>query len=636
MVFRSENSFTKLADRLFGERARRKLTDYYSLGQKLQQAMINIPPDVYVATQMLFSAIFAVVGVIIGIFIALMIYLFAEIPTFDIYFPEPFLSIWLTYRKAVISLFLVIFVAFLFYSIGQLIFTVYPSYVSSDRKSKIDRLLPNAVMFMYSLSSGGVPLIQIFKSIASYEDVYNELAKEFSRIVLEIEELGNNLVSTLTKAIELSPSKNFADLLQGLVNIIESGGDVTNYFRDRADYYLEMARQDQKSFLDFLSLMGESYITAFVAGPLFLIIIQTVMAVMGEGDVNLLYAVVYMIIPVGAFFFAFIIKLLTPVESGKAPLIREKHLLERDIDKEVLKKWNSWKLRKRLNPKVLFLENPPAVFIISVPVALFFAIFGMLQYTFTPTIDWFFKVDDNIFIAIIIALFPYAVVYQISKRRTSNILKLTPIFLNRLASLNESGMSIPRAIKTLAKTDTTPLRKEIEKINRDLEWNVSLVDSLIRFANRVRTFELTRTVVLLVESLRSTPNVTEILRISAKDASNAELLRRERIKNMSMYVLIIYISFFVFIGIVYIISTTFLSVLAESTSKIASSGAGGFFSMGNISEEFYKNIFMHAAVFQGLFAGLVAGVMGEGDFSSGVKHSLIMLIFAYVLFTVFI
>ncbi|MBE8540634.1 type II secretion system F family protein [Geoglobus acetivorans] len=635
MVFRSENSFTKLADRFFGDRARRRLSDYYELGQKLQQAMINIPPDVYVATQMLFSIALAAFGLILGAIVAIIVYLFVEIPTFDIYFPEPFLSFWLAYRKVFISLFLAVFLGVLFFMIGQFIFAIYPGYVASDRKSKIDRLMPNAVMFMYSLSSGGMPLIQIFKSIASYEDVYSELAKEFSRIILEIEELGHDLVTTLTKAVELTPSKNLADLLQGLITIIESGGDFTSYFRERSDYYLEMARQDQKSFLEFLSLMGESYITAFVAGPLFLIIIQTVMAVMGESDVTLLYAVVYMIIPVGAFFFAFIIKLLTPVESGKAPVIQEKHVLRREIDEDVMKKWNSWKMRKRLNPKELFIENPPAVFLISIPLAVAFALFGIMQYTFSPTIDWFFLVDDNIFISIVIALLPYAVVYQINKRRTGMVLKFTPVFLNRIASMNESGMNITRAIRTLAKTDTTPLRKEIEKINRDLEWNISLVDALIRFANRLRTFELTRTTILLVESLRSTPNVTEILRISAKDASNAELLRRERIKNMSMYVMIIYISFFVFIGIVYIISTTFLSVLAESTSKVAAAG-GGFMSMGSIDEEFYKGIFMHAAVFQGLFAGLVAGVMGEGDFSSGVKHSLIMLIFAYVLFTVFI
>jgi flagellar protein FlaJ len=196
-------------------------------------------------------------------------------------------------------------------------------------------------------------------------------------------------------------------------------------------------------------------------------------------------------------------------------------------------------------------------------------------------------------------------------------------------------MPIYRAITMIAKTDTTPLRKEIQKIKSDLDWGISLNDALIRFANRLRVFELSRTITLLNEALRSTGNVTEVLMISARDTSNAELLRRERYSNMFMYVIIIYIAFFVFIGIVYIISTTFLSTLAESAEKAAQSGAS-LSMIQKIDIETYTNIFMHAAVFQGIFAGLVAGVMGEGSLSSGVKHSLFMLILAYVLFNVFI
>ena len=123
--------------------------------------------------------------------------------------------------------------------------------------------------------------------------------------------------------------------------------------------------------------------------------------------------------------------------------------------------------------------------------------------------------------------------------------------------------------------------------------------------------------------------------VSAKDASNAELMRRERLTNMFMYVIIVYISFFVFIGIVYIISTTFLSTLAESAAKVAESGAS-YQMLQGLNVETYKNIFMHASIFQGIFAGIVAGVMGEGSISSGIKHSLIMLVMAYLLFTILI
>ncbi|MDY6959490.1 MAG: type II secretion system F family protein, partial [Halobacteriota archaeon] len=52
--------------------------------------------------------------------------------------------------------------------------------------------------------------------------------------------------------------------------------------------------------------------------------------------------------------------------------------------------------------------------------------------------------------------------------------------------------------------------------------------------------------------------------------------------------------------------------------------------------EFYYRIFFHAALIQGLCSGFVAGQMGEGKVLAGLKHSLIMLTIAYVIFTFFI
>ncbi|MFW5935935.1 MAG: type II secretion system F family protein, partial [Candidatus Hadarchaeota archaeon] len=269
-----------------------------------------------------------------------------------------------------------------------------------------------------------------------------------------------------------------------------------------------------------------------------------------------------------------------------------------------------------------------------------FILYGILNSPGITTMgfmDWFFAVDDYIFLSMLIIFGPFVLFHEIGKKKINQTLRLTPVFLNKLASANESGMSVYRAITMIANTDTTPLKKEIKKIKSDLDWGISLNNALIRFANRLRVFELSRTTTLLNEALKSTGNVTEVLMISAKDTSNAELLRRERLTNMFMYVIIIYISFFVFIGIVYIISTTFLSTLAESAGEAAQSGASASLGMmGKVDPDLYNNIFMHAAVFQGIFAGLVAGVMGEGNLSSGVKHSLIMLTMAYVLFNVLI
>ncbi|RLI84368.1 type II secretion protein F [Archaeoglobales archaeon] len=649
-MIKEANYLSYLGYKLFGERIRKERHKYYYLEKSLRQAMISMPPEMYIASAQMISLIFGLIGAAVGLLTAYLIVEIVGLPEviIPISLPQPLYTFWMVYRPWVIAGFLAILITVVLYYVGYLLFKIYPSTVISDRKSKINRILPHAITYMYSLSRGGMNLVEIFRSLAENHEVYGEVSVEFARIIRDMELLGKDLRTALSDAIDLSPSENLSEFFHGLITIIDSGGDVTRYFEERAEFYLERAKQDQKNFLEFLGLMAESYITAFVAGPLFLIIIQTVMVVMGQGNDIALYAIIYLVIPVGSFFFAMVIKLLTPIEEGEAPELRESFGVKKktnriegyeDAIKSFHKKLKSWNLKKTLkNPLKPVRRKPVYSFIFSIPVGALFMLYGFLQFPYRLGMDfisWFFFFDDYLFISLIIIFLPFVIFYEAGRRKIKTALRLTPVFLNKLASANESGMPIYRAITMIAKTDTSPLRKNIAKIKSDLDWGISLNDALVRFANRLKIFELSRTITLLNEALKSTGNVTEVLMVSAKDASNAELMRRERLTNMFMYVIIVYISFFVFIGIVYIISTTFLSTLAESAAKVAESGAS-YAMLQGINAETYKNIFMHASIFQGIFAGIVAGVMGEGSISSGIKHSLIMLVVAYLLFTIFI
>lgn len=644
-MFKEPNYLTYLGYRFFGEEIKKKGAKYFELERALKKAMISMPPEMYIATARMFSLLFGIAGAILGLITAFILVKFVGIPPiFPVKLPEPLASYWLIYRPFAYAGILAIGITLLLYYIGNLIFTIYPSTVISDRKNKIDKTLPHAITFMYSLSKGGMSLVQVLRALADNHEVYGEVSREASRILWEVEWLGKDLRTALAEAVENSPSENFKEFLHGLITIIDSGGDITRYFEERAEFYFERARQDQKNFLEFLGLMAETYVTAFVAGPLFLIIIQTVMSVIGQTNDVAIFAIIYFVIPIGSFMFAMIIKLLTPGEEGTPPQLKERYVYVRRTGKldekelnSIKKKVSRYKLKKKIrNPFKLIVDNPYYTFIFSIPTAIAIITYGIFVNPYILGMDvrnWFFTIDDYIFIALMIVLAPFAFFYEWGRRGIKTYMRLTPIFLSKLASANESGMPIYRAISMIAKTDTSPLKKEIKKIKADLDWGISLTDALIRFANRLKVFEISRTMTLLNEALKSTGNVTEVLMISAKDATSAELLRRERLTSMFMYVVIVYIAFFVFIGIVYVISSTFLSTLAESAAKVQATGQS-FAMLQNVDVNLYRNVFMHAAIFQGIFAGIVAGVMGEGSLSSGAKHSLIMLVIAYVGFSV--
>jgi flagellar protein FlaJ len=94
---------------------------------------------------------------------------------------------------------------------------------------------------------------------------------------------------------------------------ISSGSNLTVYFRTKAEQYSVENRQTQKLFLDTLGLIAESYVTAMVAGPLFLIILQSIMSVIGNNaNPIFLFVIIYMMIPLGSIMFVIMISAMTP------------------------------------------------------------------------------------------------------------------------------------------------------------------------------------------------------------------------------------------------------------------------------------------------------------------------------------
>jgi flagellar protein FlaJ len=132
-------------------------------------------------------------------------------------------------------------------------------------------------------------------------------------IAREIDIFGRDLIDALRLVSSSTPSKRMKEFLQGAMASISSGGNLTDYFRNKADQYALENRQTQKLFLDTLALISESYVTAMVAGTLFLIILQAIMSTMsGDNNPMFLYAVIYIMLPLGSVAFVIMISSLTP------------------------------------------------------------------------------------------------------------------------------------------------------------------------------------------------------------------------------------------------------------------------------------------------------------------------------------
>ncbi len=630
---------------LFGEKIKAQKDKYHDLRIALKQARMPISYEIYVSNAIFYSVVAGIVGALLGMFLSYVVVHVIGLPerlTHLTFTPE---QAWmLKYRDISIEIFIVVFLAILSGGITYMLFLVYPSFKAGERKQSIDKHLPYAVTFMYALSRGGMNIIEILRSLSKCADTYGEVANEVKIILRDMDYFGTDLRTALHNISEITSSEKFRDLMYNLLAVIDSGGDIPSYFRDKSEQYLNKAKIDQRGFLETLGLIAESYVTAFVAGPLFIIILGVMMSVMGHGSELMVYAIIYAVVPIGSMMFVVMINILTPGTTGEAPVLETKSFVgeitipdteEKPKFEKFIKSRNALKMKEMLrDPLKLFKEKPLYSLGLTAPLALIYLFLAIFHGIRKP--DFIDYIDDKIVFIFYIMVVPLALFYEYKKRREEWIQSHFPDFLKKLASTNETGMTLAESIQLLTRADLG-LSKEIKKVWNDINWGVSVSEALKRFANRVRTHLVARSITLLTHANESSGDIGEVLSVAARDASAEQELKHERKTSMFIYVIIIYISFMVFIGIIYIISTTFLAEMVKA-GETATAGGRSAVPLSLTTETLgkYNRMFFHGALIQGFTSGLIAGAMGEGSILSGLKHSIIMVTIGYLLFTLFV
>jgi len=630
---------------LLGDRIKSHHDRYRDLRKAMRQARIPMSYEIYISNALFYSLIMGLLGALMGLMAAYILVSLVGLPDKLTHLTFSPSNAWmLKYRNISISLFITIFLTGLFGGITYMLFLFYPGFMAGERKGQIDKNLPYAVTFMYALSRGGMNVIEILRSISKCADTYGETSREVDVVLRDMDFFGNDLRTALHNICEITPSDKFKDLMYNLLTVIDSGGNIPTYFRDKSEQYLNHAKVEQKGFLETLGLIAESYVTAFVAGPLFIIILGVMMSVMGSGNDIMVYAIIYAVIPIGSMMFVVMISIITPGATGEAPLLPTESLVgeiavpetaEKDTFLSFIKSRDSIKIKKMLrDPLKPLRENPIYSLAVSIPIALIYLVISIVQGQKSPNfIDY---IDDKIVYAIYMIVIPLIIFHEYKKGREDKIQSQIPDFLKKLASTNETGMTLRDSIRLMTRSDMG-MGKEIKKIWNDIEWGIAINESLRRFANRIRTNIVARSVTLLTKANESSGDIGEVLTVAARDAAAEQELKNERKMSMFIYIVIIYISFLVFIGIIYIISSTFLEEMVKASEKVSASGSRG--SSIRLTREMmgaYNRLFFHGAMIQGFSSGLIAGVMGEGSVLSGLKHSVIMMTIGYLLFTLFV
>jgi hypothetical protein len=188
------------------------------------------------------------------------------------------------------------------------------------------------------------------------------------------------------------------------------------------------------------------------------------------------------------------------------------------------------------------------------------------------------------------------------------------------------------AVGTLAKGEYGALTDEVKKMATQISWGVSFHQVLRMLTERIGSRLVNRSVSLIEEADKAGGTISDVLVTASNDAREIKWLQLERKRNTSSYMMIVYVSFFVYLGIVGVMAALFIPAITGSTKEISGGGSIGGVSVSSINVPLMVFLFFCSAVVQGIGNGIVGGLMSEGKIVSGLRHAFIMVLVGWLVF----
>jgi flagellar protein FlaJ len=193
----------------------------------------------------------------------------------------------------------------------------YPIYRADKLRRELEDELPFITGYMAILTSAGVSPEKIFYSLSNIS-VPLTVSIEAKNVVRDVNLFGLDIISALEETSKRTSSERFREMLEGFISTIHSGGNLAAYLREKSRQYMKMKRISLRKFSDTLSILSEFYVALLVTGPLLLIIMLAVMAMLGGGNLGilspdlLLGLLTYLGIPLGSIMFLIILDAVSP------------------------------------------------------------------------------------------------------------------------------------------------------------------------------------------------------------------------------------------------------------------------------------------------------------------------------------
>jgi archaellum biogenesis protein FlaJ (TadC family) len=247
-------------------------------------------------------------------------------------------------------------------------------------------------------------------------------------------------------------------------------------------------------------------------------------------------------------------------------------------------------------------------------------------------------------IAVVIGVAPFLLDIMREGKKEDEISTMFLEFSRNLAESVTTGTPVSKSIINMAKKNYGALNPYIQKMANQISVGIPVSIAMQTFADDIDNKTIRRAVALIRQAEKAGGEIDYILESVANSIAETEKLKKER--KAAIFNLIVqgYIIFFIFIGIMLVMEFKILPL----TYGAGGGAGGGLFSGGDLtsigtstptsatsalSPEQISRMFLYLLLTQGFFAGLTIGKLSEGTLKSGIKHSFILTVAAFLIST---
>jgi pilus assembly protein TadC len=247
-------------------------------------------------------------------------------------------------------------------------------------------------------------------------------------------------------------------------------------------------------------------------------------------------------------------------------------------------------------------------------VAIIIFVVSLVIFLTSPTLDYM------IVIALTIAVTPPSIASIIHNRWKNRIEKMTPEFMRDLATFSKTGMPLQTSLDHASRRQYGPLTTELKMLVSQMSWGMNFNEAMTEFSKRIDLPVIKKATVLILEAGRHGGNLADIFESTAKYVENVNAWTARRRMQTMPYVAIFYFSVFIYLFIIIVLS----NMMFTPISQLSASGVPLLTSVLTSSEA--RRIFLHTALLESIFGGLIAGKINEDNFMGGLKHATVLAI----------